>query len=225
MTARAALTDSRSFAPPARRGKQIVLGKNAKLPRVCVGCGTADGVRFKAQDFSWFPRWVLLLVPLIGIFVMFVVTRVTARARIAIPRCAKCKRGAQLAADLQGPVAIVVVVALIGAATAAFNGAPVLGAIALVIGLVTFAFAIYWIGRYAVWTSHIDRDLVTLGGIHETVLERLESEPRVQGGVEQKGGPEADASLSPRWMGSLPSVCTTLAESRPDLIPRARSPG
>lgn len=160
--------------PPAveRDGKLVRLARTTKLPRVCVGCGTDHEVLYAKQEFSFTPAPVYAL-GLFGLLGVAFAKTLARTARLRVPRCASCKKLADLAKVVLGPVIIAWLVVGLGAATAAGNGAPGIGLGILIVGTALAGAAFWSWARPRLWAAHIDETTITLKGIHPAALDRI----------------------------------------------------
>ncbi|GMU00537.1 hypothetical protein KH5H1_46570 [Corallococcus caeni] len=80
------------------------------LPPVCVVTGEREGVVFKPVKFSWYPRWIGLLVLFNLLIAIIVASAMTKRVKGTLPfteeAWSRWKRGPGLASETPGPGAL-----------------------------------------------------------------------------------------------------------------------
>jgi hypothetical protein len=69
-------------------GAALVLSHDAKLPAVCMKCGSHEGITRREVVFSWTPLWVrYLFFCLVGVLLQLLMR---VRASLVVPLCAPC---------------------------------------------------------------------------------------------------------------------------------------
>lgn len=152
---------------------RLRFGRAIELPRVCVGCGALKFVKYTQQELQYVPPVLWLAFPIFGVFTALLAGAVTRKASVRIPRCRSCEAREAKVRVLRGPAALVLVVALLIAATLAGNGFPVSGALVAVVSVPAFALGYRrWLGG-GVSASYIDEGTITLSGIHPAALQAM----------------------------------------------------
>jgi hypothetical protein len=150
-----------------RKGKVLVMARDAELPDRCVKCNSpADGFRLK-RKLNWHPSWVILML-CVNLIVYLIVALVTSRkATIEIGLCSYHRsartRNLWLAWGGVGSM----VLATVGA-IAFDSGWPMLLALVSLISTIVFGLL-----AKQVSPAFIDKDFVHLNGVKPAFLESL----------------------------------------------------
>lgn len=162
----------RAGLAPIRDGRLLRFGTAVRLPKICVGCGSRKRVSYADQDFVYVLPIVYLVAPFIGVLSYVFGRAIQRKARVAIPRCPRCAKSASRSAALTGPLSVGAIVFLFAAVTFAGNGLPVVGAITAIVGVVVFTLSYRrWVRL--LWAAQIDRDVITLRGVHDAALAQI----------------------------------------------------
>lgn len=120
-----------------REGALLRVTDNAALPCRCVKCNSSDDVRMKTKKFTWYPRWVIIIILaslLIGAIVAICLQQ---RVTVTYGLCARHRR-------IYRTRLLVSLVAIFGSlGLVIYGGVQNTGMVALFGGIVFFAGLIY----------------------------------------------------------------------------------
>jgi|GEM_PF-2359410 len=132
----------------------VVIPKNElsefDLPRVCVITGQTEGITFRPVKFAWYPRWLLIFVPVAALIVLLIAMALTKRAKGTLPFSEEGWARWQRAKLLFGLSLLGTIAILVGGITAfagRSDGSPILVAVLLAILLPLVAYLAVMKGR------------------------------------------------------------------------------
>jgi len=172
-------------APPGESmarldGDFVVIRDGVALPRLCVLCGGRKKLNDRQVRFdepsggmTVGPVWLLAAVALLRVVHRELEKSTPARLPLQYTCCSPCERRARDAEQLHAPLGIAGLVGALGAATAGFNGAPVLGVGILFITVVAVWVAYRKLVRGRNFSVRRRLDGVALGGIHGDAVQAL----------------------------------------------------
>ena len=154
-------------------GKDLVVRPGAALPRVCLLCGKRKKLNDRELRFEnrggglvVGPVWLVLAVTIIGALHREVTKDVPVPPPLAYTCCTPCERRATDARQLTPAIWLGFGILVLGAATAGFNGAPILGVAILVIAAVGAWLAHRTFLRGRSFSARLRENGVALRGIH-----------------------------------------------------------
>jgi hypothetical protein len=154
------------------------------LPSVCLKCGDPATDRIEKR-FSWYPRWVIVLI-LFNILVMAIVAMVlTKRMTVKAPLCQKHrsiwrKVTAISLGTFLAIVAACVLMTIVGQRIEDIRGwrgwSVVVIFMGWILGLVVWLIVVAAVTRMSVYATSITDDRITLAGVSERFVEALDGE-------------------------------------------------
>jgi hypothetical protein len=143
-------------------GDVLIVGRDARLPSVCIKCASHQDIVHRPSKFQWTPPWARFLVFCgIGVLIMLVTTK---RAELAMPLCPACNARWSAARHALIGGSVILVLSLL-----ALRLGDDPGAMLPLVGVVLVAFvivALVYVKPRMLQVRKIDDQVVELKGCH-----------------------------------------------------------
>lgn len=161
-------------APP--RTRTLTFAAEDQLPRVCLACGVAAGVKRRPMELGWMPPATYVGIPFGLLPFVVLVKLVRKTAKVALPLCDPC-HGAWLDGSMRrGGLVIGAIVASLVTMVLVLNGAVLAGSLAGALGTGGLALAFRrLLPADRLRLARIDEGAwVTMAGMHPRAAEAIE---------------------------------------------------
>jgi hypothetical protein len=150
-------------------GDVLVVGREARLPSVCLKCASHQDIVHRPSKFQWTPSWARFLVFCgIGIVIMLLMTK---RAELAVPLCPPCNARWSAARNVLIAGTVLLVLSVVGLR---LGDDP--GAMLPLVGVVLVAFvivALVYVKPRMLQVRKIDDQVVELKGCHPGAAQEI----------------------------------------------------